>query len=218
MTSEHFVLMFSLGGISLKIGILGGTFNPIHIGHLIISEHIRNNFPLDKVTFIPSGDPPHKDKSELVPASKRLKMTELAIQSNPYFDISDIEINRIGKSYTIDTVNVIKSKLPNDELYFIIGGDILDELESWKDIGDVFNKISFILIGRDGLEDEDIYSKIDKYKEKYDAEIHYVKGPQIEVSSTYIRQKAGEGKSIKYLVTEEVEEYIINHGLYLMED
>ena len=89
MTSERFVLMFNLGGIIMKIGLLGGTFNPIHMGHLIISEYIRQVFPLDKVIFIPTGDPPHKNESTLIPALDRYEMTKLAIKTNPYFDVSD---------------------------------------------------------------------------------------------------------------------------------
>ena len=153
MTSERFVLMFNLGGIIMKIGLLGGTFNPIHMGHLIISEYIRQVFPLDKVIFIPTGDPPHKNESTLIPALDRYEMTKLAIKTNPYFDVSDIELKRVGKSYTSDTIDAFKAELPQDELYFIIGGDILDELISWKDIRDVFKKIGFIMIGRNRLKD-----------------------------------------------------------------
>lgn len=218
MTSERFVLMFNLGGVSVKIGLFGGTFNPIHTGHLIISEYIRANFPLDKVIFIPSGDPPHKDKKELIEASHRFEMTKLAIKSNPYFEVSDIELKRKGKSYSTDTIDQLKSIMPKDELYFIIGGDILDELINWKDIKGIFKKINFILIGRDGVEDNKILKKIDEYKEEYNAMIYYMKGPEIDISSTLIRELIEDEKSIKYLVPKEVEEYIIDHKLYLLEE
>lgn len=202
----------------MRIGLLGGTFNPIHTGHLIISEYIREVFPLDKVIFIPSGDPPHKNEKELIPASNRYEMTKLAIESNPYFELSDIELKRQGKSYTTDTIDTLKAEMPHDEVYFIVGGDILDELISWKDISGVFRKINFILIGRNGLEDDEILKKIDEYNKEYNSTIYYIKGPQIEISSTSIRQHIKEEKSIKYLVPKKVEDYIISNRLYLMGD
>lgn len=218
MTSERFVLMFNLGGIIMKIGLLGGTFNPIHMGHLIISEYIREVFPLDKVIFIPTGDPPHKNESTLIPALDRYEMTKLAIKTNPYFDVSDIELKRVGKSYTSDTIDAFKAELPQDELYFIIGGDILDELISWKDIRDVFKKIGFIMIGRNRLKDNEIMKKINDYNKEYNSTIYYIEGPQIEISSTLIRELIKEKKSIRYLVPKEIEDYILYHDLYLMGD
>lgn len=218
MTSERFVLMFNLGGIIMKIGLLGGTFNPIHMGHLIISEYIRQVFPLDKVIFIPTGDPPHKNESTLIPALDRYEMTKLAIKTNPYFDVSDIELKRVGKSYTSDTIDAFKAELPQDELYFIIGGDILDELINWKDIRDVFKKIGFIMIGRNRLKDNEIMKKINDYNKEYNSTIYYIEGPQIEISSTLIRELIKEKKSIRYLVPKEIEDYILYHDLYLMGD
>ncbi|MDD2446705.1 MAG: nicotinate-nucleotide adenylyltransferase [Tissierellia bacterium] len=202
----------------MKIGLLGGTFNPIHMGHLIISEYIRQVFPLDKVIFIPTGDPPHKNESTLIPALDRYEMTKLAIKTNPYFDVSDIELKRVGKSYTSDTIDAFKAELPQDELYFIIGGDILDELISWKDIRDVFKKIGFIMIGRNRLKDNEIMKKINDYNKEYNSTIYYIEGPQIEISSTLIRELIKEKKSIRYLVPKEIEDYILYHDLYLMGD
>ncbi|NLL81480.1 MAG: nicotinate-nucleotide adenylyltransferase [Tissierellia bacterium] len=202
----------------MKIGLLGGTFNPIHMGHLIISEHIRQVFPLDKVIFIPSSDPPHKDQENLIPAYNRYEMTRLAIQSNPCFEISDIELKREGKSYTFDTIHAIKNEMPLDELYFIIGADILYELNTWKDISGIFKKIKFILVGRNRIEDHKIIKKIEEYNKGYNSSIYYIKGPHIEISSTLIRELVKEGKSIKYLVPKEVEGYIIENNLYTMGD
>lgn len=202
----------------MKVGLMGGTFNPIHLGHLIISEYIRTNFPLDKVVFIPTGDPPHKDNKELISAMDRFHMTELAIKSNPYFEISANEINRVGKSYSTDTIDEFINKMPEDELYFIIGSDTLDDLKNWKDIENVFEKISFIVIGRNGLADTDIEQKINEYNKKYNSNIFYVSGPQIEISSTMIRSYIAENKSIRYLVPKDVEEYIKARELYIVEE
>ncbi len=109
----------------MKIGILGGTFNPVHIGHLILAEEVREKLKLDKIIFIPTALPPHKDNMDIAPAGDRLKMLKLAIKGNKFFGVSDIEIKRKGRSYTIDTIKELKNKFVNDELYFIIGSDLL---------------------------------------------------------------------------------------------
>lgn len=202
----------------MKIGLMGGTFNPIHLGHLLISEYIRENFPLDIIIFIPSGNPPHKDLDHVIDAHHRYNMVNLAIKDNPYFTISDIEIKRSGKSYTIDTIDEIKKSFPNDSIYFIIGGDSLYNLTTWKDYRSLFNKTSFILIDRHGIEENKMINYIKELKEEFGANIDYIDGPQIEISSTNIRKNLINNKSIKYMVTNEVEDYITNNRLYLMGD
>lgn len=202
----------------MKIGLMGGTFNPIHLGHLIISEFVRLSLPLDKIIFIPSGNPPHKDFDEIISVDHRYKMALLATNSNPHFQISLSEINRKGYSYTIDTIRELKEKLPNDELYFIIGADSLNELTSWKDYNLLFKITNFIAIGRPGLTEEYNLGKIKELNEKYDANIQYINGPLIEISSTDIREKISKNISIKYLVQETVEEYIKLNRLYILED
>lgn len=202
----------------MKIGLMGGTFNPIHLGHLLVSEYIRENFPLDIIIFIPSGNPPHKDLDHVIDAHHRYNMVNLAIKDNPYFTISDIEIKRSGKSYTIDTIDEIKKSFPNDSIYFIIGGDSLYNLTTWKDYRSLFNKTSFILIDRHGIEENKMINYIKELKEEFGANIDYIDGPQIEISSTNIRKNLINNKSIKYMVTKEVEDYITNNRLYLMGD
>lgn len=202
----------------MKIGLMGGTFNPIHLGHLLVSEYIRENFPLDIIIFIPSGNPPHKDLDHVIDAHHRYNMVNLAIKDNPYFTISDIEIKRSGKSYTIDTIDEIKKSFPNDSIYFIIGGDSLYNLTTWKDYRSLFNKTSFILIDRHGIEENKMINYIKELKEEFGANIDYIDGPQIEISSTNIRKNLINNKSIKYMVTNEVEDYITNNRLYLMGD
>lgn len=202
----------------MKIGLMGGTFNPIHLGHLIISEYIRLSLPLDKIIFIPSGNPPHKDFDEIISVDHRYKMALLATNSNPYFQISLSEINRKGFSYTIDTIREFKEKLLNDELYFIIGADSLNELTSWKDYNLLFKITNFIAIGRPGLTEEYNLGKIKELNDIYDANIQYINGPLIEISSTDIRERISKNLSIKYLVQETVEEYIKLNRLYTLED
>lgn len=202
----------------MKIGIMGGTFNPIHLGHLFISEYIRMNAPLDKVIFIPSGNPPHKDKKDLVSAKHRYNMVLLATEDNPFFEVSSIEMDRDGNSYTIDTVHELNRKYPNDDFYFIIGGDSLHELTKWKKATKLLETVSFIVIGRQGIDEESNLNKIEEYKRLFNASIYYLDAPLIEVSSTNIRNNLKEGKSIKYMVDSKVEEYIKDYDLYKTEE
>lgn len=201
----------------MKLGLIGGTFNPIHLGHLIISEYIREAFELDQVIFIPSGNPPHKLIKEIISTEHRKRMVEIATESNPNFLVSSIEINRVGKSYTVDTIRELKSLYPDDQLYFIIGADSLFELTSWKDFKILANITTFLLCERPGLDEEEIYNKISDLKNEYNTNIMYIKVPLVDISSTSIRERVKSHQSFKYLVTEGVEDYIKRNNLYLPE-
>lgn len=201
----------------MKIGLMGGTFNPIHMAHLIISEFIRISFPLDRVIFIPSGIPPHKN-NDIAESNHRMDMVRLATDSNPFFDISGIELNRGGKSYTVDTLEEIKDIYPDDDLFFIIGSDSLLDLTSWRDFESLVVKTNFLVYGRPENSEKSIMDKIDELKEKYDSKFFYIKGPLIEISSSLIRDRINEGVSIKYLVPEKIENYIYENHLYKGED
>lgn len=199
----------------MKLGLIGGTFNPIHLGHLIISEYIRETFLLDRVIFIPSGNPPHKSMKDIISSKHRKAMVDIATDSNPHFTVSTMETDRIGKSYTIDTVLQFKFLYPNDQFYFIIGADSLFKLTSWKDFKTLAISTTFILCGRPGLEEEEIYNEIKNLKDRYNANIKYIKIPLVDISSTSIRERVRNHKSIKYLVTDEIEDYIKKNNLYL---
>ncbi|MDD5501774.1 MAG: nicotinate (nicotinamide) nucleotide adenylyltransferase, partial [Candidatus Omnitrophica bacterium] len=121
----------------MKIGVIGGTFNPVHIGHLILAEEAREKLGLDKVILIPTAMPPHKDASGIAPAEDRLKMLKLSVKGNKFFSVSDMEIRRRGRSYTIDTLRELKRRFARDEIYFIIGSDLLKYLNEWKDLGQI---------------------------------------------------------------------------------
>jgi len=201
----------------MKIGLMGGTFNPIHQGHLIISEYIRVRFPLDKIIFIPSGTPPHKEELKTVSAEHRYNMVSLAIETNPYFDISSVEVNRKGKSYTVDTITEFKKLNPMDDLFFIVGADTIYDFINWKNYETLFSMTKFIVIGRYGLNVENNIEKINELKQKYNAQIIYMNGPLVDISSTDIRNRISEKESIKYIVPEKVEEYINENRLYVSE-
>jgi nicotinate-nucleotide adenylyltransferase len=190
----------------IKIGLFGGTFDPIHMGHLIAAEEVCRILKLDKIIFIPTGIPPHKNYKYLTPIKHRFAMVKLAIKGNPKFLISDYEVRKKGKSYSIDTVRYFKEKLgKNVKIYFIIGSDIIPELHTWKEIKKLLKLCSFIIMTRPGF-------KIPEVRVKKIGRLVNIKSENI--SSRHIRRLVKSGKSIKYLVPKEVEEYIYEKKLY----
>lgn len=198
-----------------RIGIMGGTFDPIHYGHLMLAEQIRTGFFLDEIVFIPVGRAPHKALSDTADKFQRYEMTKLAISSNPHFSVSDIEIIKEGVTYTIDTIREIKEKLgPNDALYFITGADALLLLESWKDYSELIKMVYFIGATRPGINNEALTKKINHLETTYDVHIELSYVPALAISSTDIRNRIDQEKSIRYLLPESVEQYISDHFLY----
>lgn len=198
-----------------KLGILGGTFNPIHNGHLIAAESVRESLKLDKVIFMTSGRPPHKNDEQVADAEDRYEMVRRAIASNPYFEASRIELDRKGYTYTVDTLRALKEKYGDStRIYFIIGADIIDELTTWKEYENVFRLCEFASVMRPGYDKGKLEADIERLKERYGVCIHTVTIPLIDISSTDIRKKCALGRSIKYLVADETESYIMQHGLY----
>lgn len=199
-----------------KYGIMGGTFDPIHVGHLVIAEEIRCKFKLDKVIFIPAGNPPHKDFSKVTCGDYRYEMTLLATISNPYFDVSSIELDREGITYTIDTIKELKKSCKDEaEFYFITGADSLLELSTWKDVDKLLNMCKFVAATRPGFQMSKIETKVRELESKYNKSIYTVTVPALQISSTDIRNRVREGITVKYLLPESVESYIIKHKLYL---
>ena len=198
----------------MKIGILGGTFDPIHLGHLATAESIREMFQLDEVLFIPAARPPHKSEKKVTPEVHRVMMTHLAIQSNKYFQVSLMEIMRDGLSYTLDTVEELQKKFGSEtELFFIIGSDSMADLPTWYQSKKLVEECHFISAIRPGVA-ADLNAVQKFFGEVGMKNIHQVVTPGIEISSTEIREKIRQGHSIKYLVPEVVEEYIIKENLY----
>lgn len=198
-----------------NIGILGGTFDPVHYGHLIIAEEVREKFNLDMVVFIPTGMPPHKAQIKVSHVRHRFNMVCDAVNTNPYFEASSIEMERSGYTYTIDTLMKLKEIYGDDSrLHFIIGADIIWDLLTWKEYKKVFLMCEFIAVLRPGFKRDSLLGEVGRLKEVYAAKIHALDIPLIEISSTIIRQKARDGRSIKYLVPECVEAYINKNKLY----
>lgn len=199
-----------------KVGIMGGTFDPIHFGHLVIAEEIRCEYHLEKILFIPAGIPPHKSDFKVSECKHRYFMTLLATITNPYFEVSKIEIDSEEVSYTINTIKKLKEIYQeNTELYFITGADAICELDTWKNVGELLQMVNFIAATRPGLDSEFVDERIKELQTKYKAYIRKINVPALAISSTEIRNKVKEQQSIKYLLPESVEYYIYKHNLYL---
>lgn len=193
----------------MKIGILGGTFNPIHNGHLIIAEQVRIKFGLSNVLFIPCNIPYHKKSVGLASAKHRLAMVKSAIKDNPYFEASDIEIKRGGLTYSIDTIRYLKNTYSaGTQFYFIIGVDSLPELPLWREIKTLAKLCRFIAIDRPGFVRPKLKSEL------LSSRISYLSYPLIDISSSQIRKSIKQKKSIKYLVPISGQNYINKHRLY----
>jgi nicotinate-nucleotide adenylyltransferase len=188
---------------TMKIGILGGTFDPIHYGHLILGEQVRGQLGLDRVLFVPAYRPPHKDGRGILTARHRLKMAGLAVRRNKYFAVSDIEVRRRGTSYTVDTLRAIRRRYPGARLYFICGSDLVSEIPTWKDAAEVHRLARFVLAKRPG------YGR--RLKGRDYRKIHVA---QVDISSSSLRRLVRMGRSIRYLTPDAVVTYIERHRLY----
>jgi nicotinate-nucleotide adenylyltransferase len=201
-----------------KIGIMGGTFNPIHNGHLVTAQEALNQFCLNEVIFIPAGDPPHKVEKHLADAEDRYLMTVIATSSNSSFFVSRIEIDRKGKSYTIDTVKELRKTYGMDsELFFITGADAILEILSWKDTDEIVTLAKFIAATRPGYDlskIKDLRSTLFASEEGVNDKIFIMEIPALAISSTNIRERIKDCRPINYLVPEGVSNYILKHGLY----
>ena len=199
----------------MKVGIMGGTFDPIHFGHLALAESAREIFSLDEVLFIPSARPPHKVENKITPEVHRLMMTYLATQSNKFFQVSPMEFLREGLSYTLDTIDTLNKKFgAGTELFLIIGADSMADLYKWHKARELVAKVHFIAAARPGVK-----VNLDELEKFFGAEnmqhIHQIISPKLEISSTELRERIKAGRSIKYLLPEVVEEYILKERLYL---
>ena len=199
----------------LNIGLMGGTFDPIHMGHLVTAEEARQQFSLDYVIFIPAGLPPHKEKEQVSPAEHRCLMTTLAVMSNPSFVVSRLEVDKDEPSYTIDTVRYFaSSSAPGTNLFFITGADAIMEILTWKDYSDLIRLCTFIAVSRPEYPLERLGEITGNLSMELRTKIHLLEIPALAISSTFIRKRTALGKTIKYLTPEPVEQYIKKHGLY----
>ena len=227
----------------MKIGLFGGTFDPIHTGHLILAEAARDKFGLDRVLFLPTPVPYHRGGVSISPLEDRINMTKLAIEDNPGFEFTDFEISIPGNSYTSKTLSLFHEKFPAAKLYFILGGDSLFSIEYWKDPAKIFELATILSCKRQGQQkgatgilhpdhvpaldspakeaentaeslDIRIDRKIADLKTRFGAEIYNLYVPEIEISSSDIKARVRDGRSIRYCTPQKVAEYIYDRGLY----
>ncbi|MGB7604442.1 MAG: nicotinate-nucleotide adenylyltransferase [Lutisporaceae bacterium] len=199
----------------LCYAIMGGTFDPIHFGHLAAAEAVKEELHCSKVIFIPSGNPPHKKMRTLTDAKHRFTMTAMAVSSNPNFEVSNIEISRNGYTYTLDTVKQLLDYYNNNvELIFITGADAILEVETWYKVEELLKLCSFVAVTRPGYEKSKLEQKLQYLQSKYNSRLYSIDVPGLNISSTDIRKRVKEGRSIKYLVPEEIEQYIYKYELY----
>ncbi len=197
------------------IGVMGGTFDPIHLAHLVTAEAAVEQFGLAKVIFVPAREPPHKRGLVITPAEHRYNMVELAVRSNDRFEVSRAELDRDGPSYTVDTLEELRASYPSGtRLYFITGADAILDIDTWRHPERLFELCTFIAAERPGLSREAVREGLRELERRYGVSILRVNVPAMGISSTDIRQRARSGRSIRYLVPEAVEEYIRRHGLY----
>lgn len=199
-----------------RIGIMGGTFNPIHAGHLTLAEWVRDALKLDEVWFIPTGSPYMKDSRDILPGRERLRMVELAIQDNPFFKCLDMEVAREGQTYSYETLEQLKARYPEDMLYFITGADCLFAIDSWKNPERIFASCTLVAAVRGDVSLEEMTAKKKELEEKFYSRegIQLVPFLQLSVSSTQIRHRILQGNSIRYLVPDKVISYIEEKGYY----
>jgi len=191
----------------VNIAVFGGTFNPPHCGHLIVAESVRDSLRLGRVLFIPAARSPHKGMQSLAPAEDRLAMTKLAVEGNPGFEASDLEIKRGGTSYTVDTLREIARLHPEASIKLMIGADNLFDFEGWKSPGDILDLADLVVLTRPGFDPQ---SNRSGFLER----AAVVTVPQVGISGTDVRRRVKFNQSIRYLVPSAVEEYIRRHNLY----
>ncbi|MGM7635688.1 nicotinate-nucleotide adenylyltransferase [Bacillus sp. Hm123] len=185
-----------------KVGLLGGTFNPPHVGHLIIANEVLEALELDEVRFMPNKIPPHKQMDTGVSEEDRVRMLSVAIDHHPKLHLELIEMERDGKSYTYDTIQLLKEREPETDFYFIIGGDMIEYLPKWYKVDELCQLVTFVGVKRPGYSTETSYP------------VHLIDTPEVHLSSSLLRQKAATNGTLKYLLPEKVIAYIKENQLY----
>ena len=200
-----------------RIGLVGGTFDPIHYGHLVIAEEVRAVLHLNEMLFIPTGQPPHKPRRTVTETQHRVAMVELAIASNPYFSLSRIEVERETPSYTVETLRTLRQQWGTQAaLYFVIGWDSLEDFPIWHDPAGILEQLTHLVaVRRPGYVEEPAYNELlEKRLPGITQRLIVVPAPQLEISATELRQRVAEQRPIKYQTPEIIEQYIHEHGLY----
>ena len=198
----------------MKIGILGGTFNPIHLGHLLIAENAYSQFALDRVNIMPAYVSPFKLDSDVLDKEHRKNIIALSIKDNPHFVLDTREIDSESVSYTYITLSNMKNATPEDELYFILGADSLKTIKNWRNPQIIFDNATILAAVRDSDNTDDLKGYANEIKTLFNGHVDFIKTPAFDVSSTDIRRRINAGESVKYMLKDEAIEYINNNNLY----
>ena len=198
----------------MRLGLFGGTFDPVHCGHLILAEQCREQCALDEVKFLPSGSPPHKQGQEMTPGPVRSEMLELATAGHSQFVVDRMELEREGPTYTVETLQQLHSEKPGRELFFLIGADSLNDLSTWREPERIAELATIVAVNRGDRPLPDWVSLRSALGEAVTSRIQLVTMPGIDLTATDIRRRVREGKSIRFLVPRAVEIYIAEQGLY----
>lgn len=197
-----------------RIGVLGGTFDPPHKGHIYIAKEAYKRLELDKIIFMPAGTPPHKTYKQITDGHIRYEMVKLTVKTYPYFVVSNYEISKNGLSYTYLTLRHLKKENKDSEIYFIAGADSLLQLEEWRNVQEILDDATLVIFGRPGFSKEKLLRKKYIIEEKYKHEIIYLDLLELDISSSDIRKEINKGLPIPSLINEEVRKYINDMGLY----
>jgi len=199
----------------MRIGIFGGTFDPVHNAHLLLAEQCREQCELDEVWFIPAGSPPHKGSIGISAGKERREMLDFAIAGHPAFVIKDLELHREGPSYTVETLRQLKTTHPDDEFFLIVGADSVRDLHTWREPEAILEMATLIGVNRPNISLPDLSELTQKFGENILSKILWVTMPGIDISSTDIRKRIREKKSVRFMTPRAVEVYIHNNRLYL---
>lgn len=193
--------------MSRRLGLFGGTFDPPHLGHLVVAQDVVERLELDRLFFVPAGEPPHKVEDRLSPAAVRLAMVQAAAGDDPRLGVSDVEVAREGPSYTVDTLRWYRERHPGAELFFLMGADQLVRFRSWREPREIARLARLVVMAREGVDPERLDPGI---------EVPFLRVPvtRVDISSTEVRRRIREGRSIRYLVPEPVRRIIEREGLY----
>lgn len=199
----------------MRIGIFGGTFDPVHYAHLLLAEQCREQCDLDEIWLIPAGTPPHKESAGISTGKQRQEMLEFAIAGHPAFVVKDLELNREGPSYTVETLRQLKTDHPDDEFFFIVGADSVRDLHTWREPASILELATLIGVNRPNIDRPDLTELTQKFGEIVRKKIIWVTMPGMDISSTDIRKRILEKKSVRFMIPRSVEVYIHNNKLYL---
>lgn len=198
----------------MKIGILGGTFDPVHLAHLLLAETCREECGLDQVRLLPASNPPHKQGETISPAKQRIAMLEFAVAGFPEFVVDRREIKREGLSYTWQTLTEFRDEFPDDELFFLMGSDSLRDLMTWKNPETIAELATLVAVNRGPISEEQMNAYLEPLPEVIRKAIRFVQMPAVDISASEIRDRARAGRSLRFLTPRPIERYIVEQGLY----